>query len=95
MATIQKRGKHQYRVLIRRTNPPRPMAKTSDCTEQAKQWAREVEAKLDQGQTTIVLGNKLAAKMTLHQALEKYLELKTPLKLRWQGSHPNSAIAAP
>ncbi len=84
MATITKRGKHQWQAKIRRKGLPRALTGTFATEKEAAAWATEVEAQLNKGQHTLVFASKEASKMTLAEALKKYLTQKTPLKQSWR-----------
>jgi integrase len=76
MASISKRGDYQFQALIRRTGHP-CQTKTFETRAQAKQWTREVESKMDQGQFQDRRGLR---HLTLGQALTRYSETVTPNK---------------
>lgn len=76
MATIQKRGKGQYRVMIRRQGCP-PQTATFGSRAEAANWARGIESQLDKG---IVLDTREAGRTSLSEALDRYLREITPGK---------------
>jgi len=82
MASFDKRvgksGKVSWRVRIRRTDGPafvKSFAKKSD----AEQWARNIEHKMDSGET---LPSSAARKRTLNEAIDRYLEVVLPRAAR-------------
>lgn len=68
MATIQKRGPYQYRVLIRRKGYP-VITKTFLTRKEAQKWALEIENKIKAG---IFTYQKEAQITTLYEALERF-----------------------
>jgi hypothetical protein len=76
MASIQKRGEYQYQVEIRRKGYPR-QTQTFETKAQAEAWASEQEHKMDLGQFRDL---RPMAKITLGDALDRYLEQVVPRK---------------
>lgn len=76
MATISKRGEFQFQAIIRRRGYP-SQTKTFESRTDAERWVREVEAKMDTG---YFQDRREVEQTTLHQALQKYVELVTPTK---------------
>jgi integrase len=90
MASIIRRGPHQFQVMVRRKGFPVEM-KTFERYDHAQAWGRSVEAGMDRGD---FVSRKEADATTLHEALERYMSEIVPLKsspyqerqrvLRWQ-----------
>jgi hypothetical protein len=76
MATITERGDYQFQAIIRRKGYP-SQTKTFESRADAERWVREVEAKMDTG---YFQDRREVEQTTLHQALQKYVELVTPTK---------------
>ena len=76
MASISKRGDYQYQVIVRRKGYP-SQTRTFETRAQAQEWARGVEAKMDEGSFRDRRG---LANITLHKALDMYAEKVTPHK---------------
>lgn len=74
MATIQKRGSGQWRVLIRRQGHP-AQTRTFDTRVDAEAWARSVESEMDRG---VFISRKEAETTTLAEALERFILEYTP-----------------
>lgn len=68
MATIQKRARGRYRVMIRRKGYPERTATFTTRTD-AEAWAREIEGDMDAGRP---VATQVDAKTTLKEALERY-----------------------
>jgi len=69
MATISKRGKHQWQAKIRRKGHP-VQSKTFDRKSDAEQWARDIENEMDRG---VFVSCKEAESTTLHEALDRFI----------------------
>jgi integrase len=76
VATINKRGPHQYQVIIRRKGYP-TQTKTFLTKDDADKWIRDVESGMDAG---TFRDRRAIAGVTLHDALGKYLDKVTPTK---------------
>ena len=76
MATIIKRGPYQYQALVRRKGYPQ-QTRTFETRGEAAAWARDVESSMDGG---TFRDRKVVAKVTLHDALERYLNEVTVKK---------------
>lgn len=74
MATIQKRGKHQWQAKIRRKGYP-AQSKTFETKRDAEQWARDIENEMDRG---VFVSRKEAESTTLHEALDRFIEEYIP-----------------
>lgn len=74
MATIQKRGPRQWRVLIRRQGHP-VQTRTFDTRVDAETWARSIESEMDRG---VFISRKEAETTTLAEALERFIREYTP-----------------
>jgi integrase len=74
MATIQKRGKHQWQAKIRRKGYP-VQNKTFERKSDAEQWARDIENEMDRG---VFVSRKEAESTTLHEALDRFIEEYIP-----------------
>lgn len=68
MATITKRGNHQWQVKIRAKGFP-PQTKTFTSRIDAEKWARHLENEMDRG---IFVDRSEAEATTLHDALDRY-----------------------
>jgi integrase len=75
VATFEKRGKF-WRVKIRRARLP-ARTRTFDNKTLAQQWARSVEAGIDNG---VVVDRRLAERTSLAEILERYRREVTPTK---------------
>jgi Arc/MetJ-type ribon-helix-helix transcriptional regulator len=82
MAYIKERGAY-VRVEIRRRGY-KPVYRTFDTREQAKKWARRVEAEIDAG---LYFDRSEAERTTLREALERYQREVVPNK-----RHPKQEI---
>ncbi|MGE4554009.1 MAG: tyrosine-type recombinase/integrase [Desulfovibrionaceae bacterium] len=69
MATIEKRGKRQWRAKIRRKGYP-SQTRTFDSKTEAEEWARSVESEMDRG---IFISRAEAESTTLFDALERFI----------------------
>lgn len=76
MATITKRGDHQFQALVRRRGHP-AQTKTFETKRDAQAWSAEVESKIRRG---VFDDLREIERMTLGEALEKYKCLVTPKK---------------
>lgn len=76
MASIEQRASGKWRVQIRRQGY-RPLSRSFDTKQAARDWASEVEGKILVGQL-IDMGE--ARRTTLGEALERYLAEETPTK---------------
>ena len=76
MATINKRGPYQFQAIVRRKGYPR-QTKTFEARADAEVWARAIESKMDDRSFR---NRRELAKVTLHHALERYLNSVTPTK---------------
>ncbi|WP_243545311.1 tyrosine-type recombinase/integrase [Pseudodesulfovibrio tunisiensis] len=74
MATIQKRGKHQWQVKIRRKGYPQ-QSKTFERKTDAEQWARDIENEMDRG---VFVSRKEAESTTLYEALDRFIQEYIP-----------------
>ena len=76
MASIINRGPYQFQALIRRKGYP-AQTRTFESIKDAKDWAREVEAKMRRGEFTDL---SEAEATTLGELLERYRQEVTPEK---------------
>ena len=76
MATVVKRGDRQWQARVRRRG--QSATETFETKTRAEAWARQVEAEIDAGR--FHPGRIEAERITLHQALERYLVERVPLK---------------
>lgn len=76
MASIEKRGKHQFRVKVRRDGYETRTA-TFTTRAAAEAWAREIEGQIDKG---FLLDTGEADNTTLGEALERYRREVTSAK---------------
>lgn len=76
MASIIHRGPYQFQVLIRRKGYP-PQTRTFESQKDAKDWARDVEAKMRRGEFADL---SEAEATTLGVLLERYRQEVTPEK---------------
>ena len=76
MATIINRGPYQYQALIRRKGYPAQI-RTFESIKDAKDWAKDVEAKMRRGEFT---DRSEAERTTLGEILERYRNEVTPDK---------------
>ncbi|WP_419787292.1 tyrosine-type recombinase/integrase [Pseudodesulfovibrio sp.] len=74
MATIHKRGKHQWQAKIRRKGYP-VQSKTFERKTDAEQWARDIENEMDRG---VFVSRKEAESTTLFEALDRFIEEYIP-----------------
>ena len=80
MATIEKRGKSQWRAKVRRRGYPSQSA-TFDTKGAADMWARQTESEMDTGGFV----SRLEAERTiLAEALDRYEREVTPTKKGWK-----------
>ena len=80
MATIEKRGKFQWRAKVRRKGHP-PQSGTFDTKGAAELWARRVEREMDTG---VFVSRLEGERTTLREALERYEREVTPAKKGWR-----------
>jgi len=64
MATINKRGKHQWQAKTRRKGHP-VQSKTFERKIDAEQWARDIENEMDRG---VFVSRKEAENTTLYES---------------------------
>lgn len=76
MAAITKRGPYQYQAIIRRKGFP-SQTKTFESRMDAEAWARSIESKMDDNSFR---DRRSLVRMTLHDALERYVSQVTPTK---------------
>ncbi|CAN5749163.1 site-specific integrase [soil metagenome] len=76
MATITNRGPYQYQALVRRKGYP-AQTRTFETIKAAKDWAKDVEAKMRRGEFT---DRSEAERTTLGELLERYRQDVTPSK---------------
>lgn len=76
MATIERRGKGQFRARIRR-HGHEPIARTFPTRALAESWAREIEHRIARGEA---LPSDEASRTTLAEALDRYAREVTPSK---------------
>jgi len=76
MATITKRGDRQWQVKVRRKGQS-AVSKTFETRKEADDWAAAVEGRMV---TSDFVDHRLAAKTTLRQVLESYLDTAVPGK---------------
>ncbi len=76
MATISKRGPHQWRADIRRRGYPRQI-RTFTNKADAKLWAQEMESAMNRG---VWISSTQAENTPLCDALARYLREVTPQK---------------
>lgn len=76
MATIQKRGPYQWRVMVRRKGHP-TQSRTFEIKADAEAWARAIENEMDRG---MFVSRAEAESTTLAECLERYLKEVTPRK---------------
>jgi len=81
MATIEKRGRYQWRAKVRRKNQP-VRSRTFETKLEAEVWARQLETEFDRGAG---ISTHIPSQMTLAQALDRYEAEVTPHK---KGSKP-------
>lgn len=74
MATISKRGKHQWQAKIRRKGYP-AQSKTFDRKIDAEQWTRDIENEMDRG---VFVSRKEAESTTLYEALDRFIDEYIP-----------------
>ncbi|MBC17128.1 MAG: integrase [Desulfovibrio sp.] len=74
MATISKRGKHQWQAKVRRKGYP-AQSKTFERKSDAEQWARDIENEMDRG---VFVSRKEAESTTLYEALDRFIEEYIP-----------------
>ena len=76
MATITKRGDRQWQAKIRRKGQP-AVSKTYETKKEAEDWAAAIEGRMV---TSDFVDNRQAAKTTLRQVLQTYLDTVVPTK---------------
>ncbi|MGY0660623.1 tyrosine-type recombinase/integrase [Bordetella bronchiseptica] len=76
MANIQKRGEYQYQADIRRKGFPR-QTQTFLTKDDAERWVRKHEGQMDEGKFRDL---RPVAKLTLGDALDRYMEEVVPTK---------------
>ena len=76
MAYVTKRGDRQWLVRVRRKG--HEIAETFETKTRAEAWARQVESDIDAARYHPVSAE--VEKITLHEALERYLAERVPLK---------------
>jgi integrase len=76
MASIRKRGQHQWEAQIRRRGYP-PQSKTFNTKAEAEAWAKTIESEMSRG---VWLSRSEAEATTLYQALERYEREVSPAK---------------
>lgn len=76
MATVTKRGPHQYQAIVRKRGYL-PQIKTFGSLSRAKAWARDVEAAMEDN---TFVDRRAISKLTLHDLLEQYVTSETPRK---------------
>ncbi|MGE4423594.1 MAG: tyrosine-type recombinase/integrase [Pseudodesulfovibrio sp.] len=74
MATISKRGKHQWQAKIRRKGYP-VQSNTFERKIDAEQWARDIENEMDRG---VFVSRKEAESTTLYEALDRFIDEYIP-----------------
>lgn len=74
MATITKRGKHQWQAKIRRKGYP-VQSNTFERKIDAEQWARDIENEMDRG---VFVSRKEAESTTLYEALDRFIDEYIP-----------------
>ena len=74
MATITKRGKHQWQAKIRRKGYP-VQSNTFERKIDAEQWARDIENEMDRG---VFVSRKEAESTTLCEALDRFINEYIP-----------------
>lgn len=74
MATIEKRGPHQYRAKIRRKGH-KTISKTFCTKKNAEAWARKKESEMERN---VYISTAEAEKTTLAEALDRYVEEYIP-----------------
>lgn len=93
MASIQRRGPHQYRARVRRNGYP-DQIKTFRTQEEAEVWAAEIELEMKKGAFACL---KEAQQTSVQKALERYLKEVTPRKrgFKAEGYKINSLMKQP
>lgn len=76
MATIIKRGEHQWQAKVRRRGYP-PQSKTFDTKAETESWVRLTESEMDRG---VFISRTEAEKNTLREIIERYIKEVTPTK---------------
>lgn len=87
MATIENRGKLQWRALVRRKGYP-TTSKTFETKADAEKWAREIESEMDKG---VFVSRKESENTTLKEALDRYKDEYIP-RLAHQKRETNRVI---
>lgn len=77
MATFKKRGKYSYQAVIRIAGQAQSRSKTFNTRAEAEEWASQTEDEIRSGMYPKRLE---AERLTLRDALQKYLETETPKK---------------
>lgn len=88
MATITKRGEHQYQAEIRRKGYP-AQTQTFETRIDAQKWARAQETKIDEGQFRDL---RVIANTTLGDALDRYMTEIVPRKAIGGQRHERNRI---
>ncbi len=70
MASIRKRGKHQWEARVRRKGYP-IQCKTFELKSDAEAWTRDIENEMDRG---VFVSRKEAEATTLYEALERFIQ---------------------
>ena len=76
MATVRRRGPHQWQAQVRKRGYPL-QSKTFDTRAAAERWARGIEAEMDRG---LFVSRTEAETTTLGQLLQRYASEITPAK---------------
>lgn len=76
MATVSKRGDRQWQAKVRRKG--HSASATFETKARAEAWARQIESDIDAGR--FHPGRLEAEKVTLAEALDRYLAERVPLK---------------
>lgn len=74
MPSIQKRGPHQWRALIRRTGYP-VQSKTHETKAEAEAWARGIESEMDK---KMFVDRSLSERETFKDVINHHLKTETP-----------------
>jgi len=85
MATLVKRGERQWQAKVRRKC--HVVSKTFETKGRAEVWARKIESDIDAGR--LHAASLEAERVTLNEALERYLSERVPLK---SGVKQNTSI---
>jgi len=76
VATLRKRGPHQWQAQVRKKGQSL-QAKTFETRALGERWARAIEVEMDKG---VFISRAEAESTTLKELLERYLVEVTPLK---------------